>query len=416
MPHRGGRGGAAPRCGCGAGAFAVGPFRGPASAERQHPLRLAARALRPAGLTGACARPAPCRAAGRRMSSSTMLAALDALEKDVAPAPSSPPWPTRTSTPRWSEGSSSGSASSAASCAPAAAATTRSPPTCGCTCVTTPGRSPTRSPICRRRCSTGRAAHRDRRPGLHAPPAGAAGLVRARAAQARPRPGRDVDRLCGLGPPRRLSPLGAGALAGSSLPLDPQATARELGFDAACANSIDAVSDRDFVAEFGVRHRADRRPPVTPGRGGGAVDLARSSAGPSSTTRGRPGRRSCRRRRTRTSPSSARGKSGRLIGNLDGPHRAQGSAFRLQPRPAGGQGAGVRRVDTRAAAARGVRHGGDADVRHRPHGGEPHRPDTRWRPTSPSGSSAAAWHSERRTRSPAPACARATSAASSCGT
>ena len=36
-----------------------------------------------------------------------------------------------------------------------------------------------------------------------------------------------------------------------SLPLDPQATARELGFDDACANSIDAVSDRDFVAEFG---------------------------------------------------------------------------------------------------------------------------------------------------------------------
>jgi argininosuccinate lyase len=45
--------------------------------------------------------------------------------------------------------------------------------------------------------------------------------------------------------------LGAGALAGSTLPLDPQATARELGFEDACANSIDAVSDRDFVAEFG---------------------------------------------------------------------------------------------------------------------------------------------------------------------
>jgi len=44
--------------------------------------------------------------------------------------------------------------------------------------------------------------------------------------------------------------LGAGALAGSSLGLDPQAVAIELGFDEALANSIDATSDRDWVAEF----------------------------------------------------------------------------------------------------------------------------------------------------------------------
>src|SRR5690606_27129049 len=47
-----------------------------------------------------------------------------------------------------------------------------------------------------------------------------------------------------------VCPLGAGALAGSSLPLDPVRVARELGFDAPAANSIDAVSDRDFGAEF----------------------------------------------------------------------------------------------------------------------------------------------------------------------
>ncbi|MGH3682074.1 MAG: argininosuccinate lyase, partial [Natronosporangium sp.] len=47
-----------------------------------------------------------------------------------------------------------------------------------------------------------------------------------------------------------VSPLGAGALAGSSLPLDPAAVAVELGFTAPAANSIDAVADRDFVAEF----------------------------------------------------------------------------------------------------------------------------------------------------------------------
>jgi argininosuccinate lyase len=60
---------------------------------------------------------------------------------------------------------------------------------------------------------------------------------------------RDVDRL--LDSRRRLdvSPLGAGALAGSSLPLDPDLVAAELGFAHRFENSLDAVSDRDFVAE-----------------------------------------------------------------------------------------------------------------------------------------------------------------------
>lgn len=46
-----------------------------------------------------------------------------------------------------------------------------------------------------------------------------------------------------------LSPLGAGALAGSSLPISPEQSAKELGFDGNVRNSIDAVSDRDFAAE-----------------------------------------------------------------------------------------------------------------------------------------------------------------------
>jgi argininosuccinate lyase len=62
--------------------------------------------------------------------------------------------------------------------------------------------------------------------------------------------GRDVSRLCDWDVRAAVSPLGAGALAGSSLPLDPPASAAELGFAAAAANSIDAVSDRDFAAEF----------------------------------------------------------------------------------------------------------------------------------------------------------------------
>jgi argininosuccinate lyase len=61
---------------------------------------------------------------------------------------------------------------------------------------------------------------------------------------------RDLDRLRDWDARAAVSPLGAGALAGSSLPLDPAAVAAELGFDAPAANSMDAVADRDFVAEF----------------------------------------------------------------------------------------------------------------------------------------------------------------------
>jgi argininosuccinate lyase len=60
---------------------------------------------------------------------------------------------------------------------------------------------------------------------------------------------RDVDRLVATVDRLDVSPLGAGALAGSSLALDPARVAAELGFSAAFENSLDAVSDRDFVAE-----------------------------------------------------------------------------------------------------------------------------------------------------------------------
>lgn len=61
---------------------------------------------------------------------------------------------------------------------------------------------------------------------------------------------RDVERLADWDARASRSPLGAGALAGSTLGLDPQRVATELGFDSALGNSIDATSDRDFVAEF----------------------------------------------------------------------------------------------------------------------------------------------------------------------
>ncbi len=60
---------------------------------------------------------------------------------------------------------------------------------------------------------------------------------------------RDLDRLHSTIQRLDVSPLGAGALAGSSLPLDPAGTAADLGFARVFENSLDAVSDRDFVAE-----------------------------------------------------------------------------------------------------------------------------------------------------------------------
>lgn len=61
--------------------------------------------------------------------------------------------------------------------------------------------------------------------------------------------GRDVDRLLDTLVRLDVSPLGAGALAGTSLGIDPAATAADLGFASVFHNSLDAVGDRDFVAE-----------------------------------------------------------------------------------------------------------------------------------------------------------------------
>jgi argininosuccinate lyase len=60
---------------------------------------------------------------------------------------------------------------------------------------------------------------------------------------------RDRGRLADARRRANVSPLGSGALAGAGYPLDREATADELGFDGVTANSLDAVSDRDFVVE-----------------------------------------------------------------------------------------------------------------------------------------------------------------------
>lgn len=61
---------------------------------------------------------------------------------------------------------------------------------------------------------------------------------------------RDRERLVECRRRMNQLPLGSAALAGTSFPLDREMVARELGFEGICENSLDAVSDRDFVVEF----------------------------------------------------------------------------------------------------------------------------------------------------------------------
>ncbi|MEJ7860446.1 MAG: argininosuccinate lyase [Pyrinomonadaceae bacterium] len=61
---------------------------------------------------------------------------------------------------------------------------------------------------------------------------------------------RDAARLSEVRGRINVLPLGAGALAGTSFPIDREGVARDLGFAAVTENSLDAVSDRDFAAEF----------------------------------------------------------------------------------------------------------------------------------------------------------------------
>ncbi|HEV3267579.1 MAG TPA: argininosuccinate lyase [Acidimicrobiales bacterium] len=128
---------------------------------------------------------------------------------------------------------------------------------------------------------------------------------------------RDVDRLLDARRRLNVSPLGAGALAGTSLPLDPAVAATILGFDGPFANSMDAVSDRDFVAEslFDVALLG-----VHLSRMGEELVLWTStefnfaSLGDEFTT----GSSMLPQKKNSDVAELARGKSGRLIGNLTG--------------------------------------------------------------------------------------------------
>jgi argininosuccinate lyase len=128
---------------------------------------------------------------------------------------------------------------------------------------------------------------------------------------------RDVDRLFDARTRLNVSPLGAGALAGTSLPIDPARTAQLLGFDTSFANSMDAVSDRDFVAEslFDVALLG-----VHLSRMGEELVLWTSAEfnfatlGDAYTT----GSSMLPQKKNSDVAELARGKSGRLIGNLTG--------------------------------------------------------------------------------------------------
>jgi argininosuccinate lyase len=69
---------------------------------------------------------------------------------------------------------------------------------------------------------------------------------------------RDRDRFASARARANESPLGAAALAGTGFPLDRHATAAALGFDRPAANSLDAVSDRDFAPALRLRQPARR--------------------------------------------------------------------------------------------------------------------------------------------------------------
>ena len=128
---------------------------------------------------------------------------------------------------------------------------------------------------------------------------------------------RDVDRIVDLDKRIAVSPYGSGALAGSSLGLDPDAIAEQLGFATAADNSVDATAARDFAAEAAFVFAMI------------AVDLSRLAEDIiiwSSTEFGyitlhdswSTGSSIMPQKKNPDIAELARGKSGRLIGNLAG--------------------------------------------------------------------------------------------------
>ena len=188
---------------------------------------------------------------------------------------------TRTSTRRSNAASRTCSATSARSCTRAGRATTSSRPTSASTCLRSPGRVERRRPL----ADAERSSHvRSSTPptrcparptrGPHSPITVGHHLCAHAWALSR-----DLGRFADWRVRASVSPLGAGALATSTLGLDPAATAERLGFDRAFENSLDAVSDRDVLQEFVAVARDPRDAPVATGRRPRAMDRPRARLG-----------------------------------------------------------------------------------------------------------------------------------------
>ena len=175
---------------------------------------------------------------------------------------------------------------------------------------------------------------------------------------------RDRGRLADARVRVDISPLGSGALAGAGYPLDREATARELGFDGVTANSLDAVSDRDFVVEvlaavaLGMVHLSRLAEEVTwwsnPRFGFIAVADAFSTGSSMMPNKKNP------------DPAElVRGRAARVIGELTGMlSTLKGLPACLPARPPGERGAAVRRGrGLRRVARRDGRPGRDAHRR-----------------------------------------------------
>ena len=168
---------------------------------------------------------------------------------------------------------------------------------------------------------------------------------------------RDAERFAAAGTRIAVSPLGAGAAAGSSLPLDPVAVARELGLTAVFANSIDAVGARDWAAEYVY---ACAQTMVHLSRLAEELVLwsttefgwVRVRRGPHHGLLGAAPEAESRHRRG--DPRAYRDRDRRRHRH---PRPAEGAAVGLQPRPARGQGD---RVPRRRHGGGGA--GGDGDV------------------------------------------------------
>ena len=128
---------------------------------------------------------------------------------------------------------------------------------------------------------------------------------------------RDLERIQDADKRLAVSPYGSGALAGSSLHLDPEAIATELGFDSACDNSLDGTASRDFAAETAYvltqiavdisRLSEELIAWSTPEFGYITLDDAWSTGSSIMPQKKNP-----------DVPELARGKTGRLLGNLTG--------------------------------------------------------------------------------------------------